>query len=128
MNVLVYSHVPLWVEFHAESVEFCLRHLQQGDNVFLLSCDGSLTSCPANPFHNLENCGRCRRQTQWTIKRILNDQVVDIRLPTNSSTLNLPQFSFGALEEQDYRFFLGLERSGLVPDWKALGWAQPLSG
>ena len=93
MNVLVYSHVPLWVEFHAESVEFCLRHLQQGDNVFLLSCDGSLTSCPANPFHNLENCGRCRRQTQWTIKRILNDQVVDIRLPTNSSTLNLPQFS-----------------------------------
>lgn len=93
MNILVYSHMSLWIDFHAETIEICLRHLKAGDKVFLLSCDGSLASCPANPYHKLESCKKCKRQTQWSTNRILNNQVVDIRLPFNISVTATPCFS-----------------------------------
>jgi hypothetical protein len=81
MRVLVYSHVPLWTIHHAETVEICLRHLSMGDDVYLLSCDGALTSCPANPFHDEARCEACRGQTDWTLDAILRRKAADIRIP-----------------------------------------------
>ena len=39
MNVLVYSHTPLWEEQHAQTIEICLKHLKLNDNAIILSCD-----------------------------------------------------------------------------------------
>ena len=93
MNVLVYSHVPLWIYFHAETVELCLRHLQEGDNVFLLSCDGALSSCPANSSLDPKKCRRCRRQSKWTIRHLLQNRVVDVRLPFDRNCQPTPSFA-----------------------------------
>lgn len=93
MNILVYSNVPLWTIHHAEAVELCLRHVAVGDRVYLLSCDGSLTSCPANPSHDPHLCRRCKRQTNWTLGKVLENQVIDLRLPPPEKSASIPTFT-----------------------------------
>lgn len=68
MNVLVYSHVPLWISHHAEAVEIALRESSNGNNVFFLSCTGQLNFCPANLDKKKLLCQACRLQTNKTIK------------------------------------------------------------
>jgi len=48
MNVLVYSHTPLWKEQHAQTIKICLKHVKLNDSLIILSYDSSLHSCPAN--------------------------------------------------------------------------------
>ena len=92
MNVLIYSHVALWTIHHAEAVELCLRHLDLGDTVYLLSCDGALTSCPANPFHDTAKCHACKAQTNWTLGKVLKSRVIDVRLPEQHVINQAPSF------------------------------------
>jgi hypothetical protein len=79
-NVLIYSHVALWGVHHAQTVELALNHLEQNDNVYLLSCLGALKSCPANSFHDEALCNRCKKQSSYTIKTILEGRVRNIEL------------------------------------------------
>jgi hypothetical protein len=92
INVLIYSHVALWTIHHAEAVELCLHHLDLGDTVYLLSCDGALTSCPANPFHDTAKCRVCRAQTRWTLGKVLKSRVIDVRLPEQHISNQAPSF------------------------------------
>ena len=71
MNVLIFSHVQLWPLHHAETIELALRHLNSGDTVFILSCTGGLSTCPANPAHSQNKCDSCRRQTEFTQHKFL---------------------------------------------------------
>lgn len=93
MNILIYSHVPLWAMHHAETLELCLRHIGAGDNVILWSCDGGLTSCPANAFHEEEKCKSCRKQTQYSLTKILNNRVKAINVQLQKENITLPAFS-----------------------------------
>jgi hypothetical protein len=79
-NVLIYSHVALWGVHHAQTVEIALNHLEQNDNVYLLSCFGALKSCPANSFHDKTLCARCEKQSSYTINTVLEGRVRNIEL------------------------------------------------
>ena len=80
MNVLIYWHVQLWPEHHAEALEIALTHIERGDSVFILSCDGELTSCPANAQHELSKCNICRKNTKYSLKNTLGNKVINVRL------------------------------------------------
>jgi hypothetical protein len=121
MNILLYSHVALWTVHHAETVEIALKHLASGHKVYLLSCDGDLTSCPANAFHDEALCQRCREQTNYTLKRILENKVVDLRLSLENEGVTVPEFT--CLEElAEFKLnnipFGELVTSQLVDDYK----------
>jgi len=91
-NVLVYSHVPLWTDHHAESLELAARHEVAGDRVYLLSCEGALASCPANPHHESQLCVRCRRQTAHSLNAILAPRVNRLTLSFDRRTFTIPRF------------------------------------
>jgi len=97
MKVLIYSHVSNWQIHHAETIELALKHIDLGDDVYVLSCDGALTSCPANTFHNKYLCISCKAQTNYTMTKILCGQAKDFRLKLRENSINLPYFS--TLEE-----------------------------
>jgi UDP-2,3-diacylglucosamine pyrophosphatase LpxH len=82
MNILVYSHVATWEQHHAESIEIANKCLDQGHNVFYLSCDSSLKNCPANYFKNRNYCKECLLQTEYTNKKILSEKIHKIYLKT----------------------------------------------
>ena len=67
MKVLVYSHVPLWEQHHAETIEICEKHINQNHDVFILNCNKKLFNCPAN-IHKLPKvCDKCLKQTNRTL-------------------------------------------------------------
>ena len=92
MNVLLYSHVPLWEVHYAETIELALRHYHLKDKVVLFSCTGELTSCPANATHKLDICDVCADQTQYSNKGILKGKIIDIRVAPVNEKLILPEF------------------------------------
>lgn len=121
MKVLIYSHVSNWQIHHAETIELALKHIDLGDDVSILSCDGALTSCPANPFHDKRLCISCKAQTNYTLTKILRGQAKDFRLKLQENSINLPYFS--TLEKlNDFRLynipFGELVTSQLVDDAK----------
>lgn len=93
MNILVYSHIALWTIHHAETVEIVLKHLAEGNNVYLLSCDGDLVSCPANPHHDQSLCSSCKHQTNYTLKKILKNKVHDLRISLSQEKIKCPVFT-----------------------------------
>lgn len=93
MKVLIYSHVSNWQIHHAETIELALKHIDLGDDVSILSCDGALTSCPANTFHDKKLCISCKAQTDYTLTKILRGQAKDFRLKLRENSINLPYFS-----------------------------------
>ena len=93
MKVLIYSHVSNWQIHHAETIELALKHIDLGDDVSILSCDGALTSCPANTFHDKRLCVSCKAQTNYTLAKILRGQAKDFRLKLRENSINLPYFS-----------------------------------
>ena len=97
MKVLIYSHVSNWEIHHAETIELALKHIDLGDDVYILSCDGALTSCPSNPLHNKFLCISCKAQTKYTMMKILRGQAKDFRLKLRENSIKVPYFS--TLEE-----------------------------
>jgi hypothetical protein len=79
-RVLVLSTTPLWPRSNAITLEVALRWWASGMDVTLMSCDGALESCPANPLHDLDLCRRCVLQTQRTEEQLLPDEIKTRRL------------------------------------------------
>lgn len=80
MVVAVYSHVQIWEVHHADTIELVHRLSDEGKRVLLVSCDGELSSCPANPSHDEKICKRCRKITSYTESKLLCPDVVPLRL------------------------------------------------
>ena len=97
MKILIYSHVPLWEVHHSEALELAFGHLDKGDEVYFLTCHGSLSSCPANSFHDLKLCKKCVQQTLYSKNTILEKRVKHIVLDLKASRETFPEFS--GLEE-----------------------------
>ena len=89
MKILVYSHVPMWEQHHAESIEICLKHLNCGDEVFMLACDMSLSHCPANFLKNKNFCNRCLKQTERTKITILENKIKHLYLELGNDDNNV---------------------------------------
>jgi hypothetical protein len=108
-NILVFSNVPLWTIHYAEAVEICLDKLGDGNTVHLLSCSGSLQTCPANPNHSDVLCKDCIKQTRWARDKILSNKCIDIcltRLESIEAQIKLDQENFESLEDLNkYKYF-----------------------
>jgi hypothetical protein len=79
-RVLVVATTPLWQSLHAIMLEVALRWWASGMDVTVISCDGALESCPANPFHRSDLCHKCVLQTERTETRLLPNGIETRRL------------------------------------------------
>ena len=64
MNILIVAFFNKWVTHLGTELELAEKHLQAGDAVTFLVCDGSVGGCMNNPEGNTTLCNICR------IKRI----------------------------------------------------------
>ncbi|SIT68332.1 hypothetical protein SAMN05216526_0825 [Ectothiorhodosinus mongolicus] len=72
---IVLATTPLWETHHAEAIEIVHRlHAEKKDVVFV-TCIGALDSCAANPHKKMNVCRRCVKQSEYTRKNLLPDNV-----------------------------------------------------
>ena len=60
MNVIIISFFNHWVTHLGAELELAEKHLQAGDSVTFLVCDGSVGGCITNPMGNTHACNTCR--------------------------------------------------------------------
>ena len=60
MNILIVSFFNRWVTHLGVELELAEKHLQQGDSVTFLACDGSVGACLNNPKGDANICSECR--------------------------------------------------------------------
>lgn len=58
-RVLVYAPLAYSTPHFETDLEIAQRHLDLGDQVELMLCDGDLPSCQLNPCHELRRCVQC---------------------------------------------------------------------
>lgn len=59
MHVMVFVPFVHWPTHFATDLELVQRHLDYGDQVTLLVCNGDLPSCDVNPDHDVFRCRDC---------------------------------------------------------------------
>jgi hypothetical protein len=59
MRVLVYAPYAINTPHYEAALEIIQRHLDKGDSVSLIGCNGELLSCDVNLHHNAETCLKC---------------------------------------------------------------------
>ncbi|MCG8583662.1 MAG: hypothetical protein MI757_03025 [Pirellulales bacterium] len=61
-QVVVYCPYVLWRWHFATALEVIEDHLDAGDNVTVLACQGQMNACDMNPDRSEAKCMRCRRR------------------------------------------------------------------
>lgn len=59
MRVLIISFFNSWITHFGTELEIAQRHIDDGDEVTMLGCDGAITCCDANPLGGKETCTKC---------------------------------------------------------------------
>lgn len=94
MRVLIHAEDVLGVHY-ATVLELAARHLRQGDEVHFLTCQGTLQTCPANPFHDERTCIVCRSKLRKGLNieafRAVQTHVLDLSRYENE--IWVPSFS-----------------------------------
>jgi hypothetical protein len=78
MRILIVTY-PYTAPHFEWGLEIIQRHLDQGDQVTLLSCDGEMTACEHNPGHALSVCSKCVRRRRSGV-RLLTGPVEETNL------------------------------------------------
>ncbi len=76
MKILIISLFNSWETHFGAELEIAQRHLDEGDQVEFLGCDGSVRHCAANPLGKLSKCDRCRLRRAAGL-RLLSTRVVE---------------------------------------------------
>ncbi len=79
MKILIVSLFNSWETHFAAELEIAQRHLDAGDEVEFLGCDGTIKYCAANPQGKRSKCDRCRLRRAAGL-RLLNPPLVEHRL------------------------------------------------
>ncbi|AFY71864.1 hypothetical protein Pse7367_3631 [Thalassoporum mexicanum PCC 7367] len=74
MKVLFYSPLAGSTPHFETELDLIEQHLQKGDDVILLTCDGSLPTCTLNPDHRLSGCLHCKSRGQAGIDWVGRDR------------------------------------------------------
>jgi len=69
-KVLFYSINNTWVPHFETELELMSDHLAKGDEVFVLGCRGSLSTCTSNPDKLKTGCLKCTRRCDAGLKKI----------------------------------------------------------
>lgn len=60
MKVLIISYFTKWVPHFGTELELAQIHLDRGDTVEFLGCDGCIIACQTNPQGDVNSCNACR--------------------------------------------------------------------
>lgn len=95
-NICIYSNIGLFNEFYDIQLEIAQNHLNKGDRVEFLFCDGLIPICEINILKDIDICFKCIGRRNYGLK-LLKGRV---------KKYNLLQFStFSDLRLiQDYRY------------------------
>ena len=89
------SYTPLWGVHYDTELELIQNHIDLGDHVTQLFCDGELAACDANTGHFLESCYQCQTRRTNGVKRIegkLNQQnLLNLTAADKKNIAALPQ-------------------------------------
>jgi len=70
MKVFFYSINNMWVPHFETELELMSDHLAQGDDVFVLTCAGTLQACTSNPENNKTGCLKCVNRRDIGLKKV----------------------------------------------------------
>jgi hypothetical protein len=71
-KVALFNNINLWEQHHASLLEIAIQNTFDENVVCLLTCKGSLISCPANPYHKDALCNKCCENSSHISDKILN--------------------------------------------------------
>jgi hypothetical protein len=94
MKVLIHIEDVLG-QHYATDLEIAMSHLQQGDDVHVLTCDGDLQTCPANPGHDWRTCILCtsKRRAGLTHDALREVETHTLDLSAYEEDVSIPSFS-----------------------------------
>lgn len=80
MNILLYNEVPNFQNHFAETIELALKRYKKGDTIYLVTCNGELPTCAANPYKKKKLCTRCIRIKNHVVRNILKEKIIELPL------------------------------------------------
>lgn len=102
MNVLFYSSYHFNTETSGPFFENIQKHINQGDLVKIVACQGELSSCQVNPNHGFLKCRTCVSTFQNALNCLTGTFTVltleDI-LSLKDLEKNIPAFTYSDIEE-----------------------------
>ena len=82
-NVLFTGLYPEYHYHFVSELNLLEKHLQMGDDVYLLECNASLNACECNKEHDLSHCLRCIGIRQSGVS-LLREKINLVSLPPSS--------------------------------------------
>lgn len=70
MNVTFYAPYAAWAPHFETELELMEMHLEQGDDVTVITCDAALSYCEANQERDFSNCARCVGRAREGLKHL----------------------------------------------------------
>ena len=103
VKVLIFTTFTKWVPAFETDLELLQLHLDRGDEVLHLYCDGSMPACDANYDHRLYECLKCvnkRRRGMSPLSRqnLTSRPFYNLTAIDRQELLSL-QTEFGSIEE-----------------------------
>jgi hypothetical protein len=74
MHIAIFTTHPLFQRHFATELEIAQKHLNAGDLVTLLRCDGEMLACETNEEHSPSRCGLCRKSRETGVKLLHNTE------------------------------------------------------
>ena len=103
-NILIFNSATLWKNQLNGMIEIISKELNRKNNVFILSCDSSLESCPPNNKKNKLICDLCQRNQYEIYDKFLKSQNRVIKLKYKLKNLKI-NFSFKNYSQfKDYQY------------------------
>lgn len=84
-KILIYMPFANWVPHLATDLDIAAKHIDAGDEVFIIQCSGELSTCEPNPTHKKSICKQCISSCKkgLDILDIPEDHRLEIKIPTN---------------------------------------------
>lgn len=93
-RILIYMPFANWVPHLATDLDIAAKHIDEGDEVFIIQCSGELPTCEPNPTHKKSICKQCMSKCKKGLG------ILDIP-KTNIKPMILYKHTIGNLEFSD---------------------------
>jgi Capsule polysaccharide biosynthesis protein len=74
MHIAIFNTHPLFQRHFATELELAQKHLNAGDTVTLLHCDGEMLACETNEEHSPTRCALCRQSREVGVGSLRNTE------------------------------------------------------
>lgn len=103
-NILIYCSVVLWKHHFKGMLQIVNNEIKKKNTVYLLSCDGTVESCPPNNPKIKTICGLCQNFQKTIYENLIKKNVRIIKLNLNIEK-NYKKFNFKSYNEfKNFRY------------------------